>query len=160
MKQRAVIAMAMACRPDLIIADEPTTALDMVVQRQILSVITGLRDKHGIAILLISHDMGVVADVCQDIAVMVNGEIVEYGSRQEILGTPAHPCTRTLLKSYLGLDRETALPEFRPRRALFAAEERSGCRCHPACRQGDSHCRGCTPSWRELSPTHRVRCRC
>ena len=103
MRQRVMIAMAMITRPALLIADEPTTALDVTVQRQILDLIKTLQKEHGTAVLMISHDLAVVADVCEHLAVMRRGEIVEQGSTQEILKTPSHPYTRGLLRCHPAL---------------------------------------------------------
>ena len=163
MKQRAVIAMAMACRPDLIIADEPTTALDMVVQRQILTTLDRIRQEQNIAVLMISHDMGVISEVCQEIAVMARGGIVEYGSRDEILTTPAHPLTRALIGAYLSMDREVVLPPYVPSPAplpIPCPGDPIGCFLEPSCSRGNGECRIQGPAWERLSPTHTVRCRC
>ena len=93
MKQRVVIAIALACTPELLIADEPTTALDVTIQAQVLELIAGLQEKTKTAVLLITHDLGVVAEVCRQVAIMYAGEIVEYGSTEEIYHTPSHPYT-------------------------------------------------------------------
>ena len=99
MKQRVMIAMALACNPDLVIADEPTTALDVIVQYQILDLIRNLRDKLQISMILITHDLSVVAEVCDKVAIMYAGKIVEFGDIFEIFEKPKHPYTRALLKS-------------------------------------------------------------
>ena len=110
MKQRAIIAMALACNPKLVIADEPTTALDVIVQDQILTEIKTIQHQMNISVIFISHDIAVVADVCHDIAVMFAGQIVEFGSREEVFNTPIHPYTRLLLSSYLTLDGDQPEP--------------------------------------------------
>jgi peptide/nickel transport system ATP-binding protein/oligopeptide transport system ATP-binding protein len=99
MRQRVMIAMAIACAPKLLIADEPTTALDVTIQAQILELLAGLRRAHGMAVLLITHDLGVVAEVCDRVVVMYAGQIVETGSVEDIFARPAHPYTRGLLAS-------------------------------------------------------------
>jgi ABC-type dipeptide/oligopeptide/nickel transport system ATPase component len=99
MRQRAVIAMALVCRPELLIADEPTSALDVTIQAQILGLIKRLQREIGCSVLLIAHDFGVVAQMADDVAVMRNGEIVERGTVREVLKTPQHPYTRALLDS-------------------------------------------------------------
>jgi ABC-type dipeptide/oligopeptide/nickel transport system ATPase component len=114
LRQRAIIAMALVCRPELLIADEPTTALDLTTQAQILGLIKSLQREIGCAVLLITHDFGVVAQMADEVAVMHRGEIVERGPVRTVLKTPQHPCTRTLLD---------ALPARRAARAR-AAERR------------------------------------
>ena len=99
MRQRIMIAMALSCRPRLIIADEPTTALDVTIQRQILELIKGIQDRTGTALLLITHDLGVVAETVDDVAVMYGGRVVETGTVEEVLLNPRHPYTRGLLES-------------------------------------------------------------
>jgi len=99
MKQRVMIAMALACNPDLVIADEPTTALDVIVQYQILELIRNLRDKLQISMILITHDLSVIAELCDVVAIMYAGKIVEFGNIFEIFERPKHPYTRALLKS-------------------------------------------------------------
>ena len=99
MRQRVMIAMAIACEPRILIADEPTTALDVTIQAQILELLAGLRRAHGMAVLLITHDLGVVAEVCDRVVVMYAGQVVESGSVQDIFTRPAHPYTRGLLAS-------------------------------------------------------------
>lgn len=97
MKQRVVIAMALACSPDLLLADEPTTALDVTIQAQVLEMIKALRDQMNTAMIMITHDLGVVADVADDVAVVYAGEIIEYGSKEAVYDNPSHPYTRGLL---------------------------------------------------------------
>ncbi len=99
MRQRVMIAMALACKPKLLIADEPTTALDVTVQAQILDLLKELKDKLNMAIILISHDLGVIANLCDDVAVMYAGQIVEQANSCEIFYNPHHPYTKGLLKS-------------------------------------------------------------
>ena len=91
MKQRVVIAMALACSPDLLLADEPTTALDVTIQAQVLEMIKALRDQMNTAMIMITHDLGVVADVADDVAVVYAGEIIEYGSKEAVYDNPSHP---------------------------------------------------------------------
>ncbi|NOU36938.1 MAG: ABC transporter ATP-binding protein [Kiritimatiellaceae bacterium] len=99
MQQRAMIAMALACNPDLLVADEPTTALDVTVQKQILELLVGLREKRGLSILLITHNLGIVANVADRVYVMNNGKIVESGETKTVLRTPQHEYTQKLLKA-------------------------------------------------------------
>jgi oligopeptide/dipeptide ABC transporter ATP-binding protein len=100
-----MIAMALSCEPSLLIADEPTTALDVTIQAQILELLAELRRRHGLAVLLITHDLGVVAEVCDRVVVMYAGQVVETGTVHEIFGEPAHPYTRGLLDSLPKVDR-------------------------------------------------------
>jgi oligopeptide/dipeptide ABC transporter ATP-binding protein len=114
MRQRALVAMSLACEPELLIADEPTTALDVTIQAQILELIADIRDRLGLAVLMITHDLGVVAGLCQRVAVMYAGKIVEEGPIDDIFATPRHPYTRGLLASTPRLDsvaeRLTGIP--------------------------------------------------
>lgn len=96
MKQRVVIAMALACNPDLLLADEPTTALDVTIQAQVLDMINQLKEDYNTAMIMITHDLGVVAEVCDDVAVVYAGEIIEYGTKEEVFDNPTHPYTKGL----------------------------------------------------------------
>ncbi|MDE2292369.1 MAG: ABC transporter ATP-binding protein, partial [Elusimicrobia bacterium] len=104
MRQRVMIAVALACKPDILIADEPTTALDVTIQAQILKLIKRLQREHGMAVIFITHDLGVIAELCDDVAVMYAGQIVERASARELYGAPKHPYTRGLLDSIPRLD--------------------------------------------------------
>ena len=117
MRQRALIAMALVCRPELLIADEPTTALDVTLQAQILGLIKTLQREIGCAVLLITHDFGVVAQMADDVAVMRQGEIIERGPVRAVLKTPQHPYTRGLLD---------ALPARRATRAMWRGVQGAG----------------------------------
>jgi peptide/nickel transport system ATP-binding protein len=159
MKQRAIIAMALACQPKLIIADEPTTALDVIVQDQILEETRALQEQFGISILFISHDISIVADVCHDIGIMYAGHLVEYGSREEVFEAPAHPYTRALLSSYPTLGGEKRRLEPIPGEAPTLIGWRdTGCRFCERCPQAKSSCRSGRPIWVALSPTHKALC--
>jgi peptide/nickel transport system ATP-binding protein len=134
MRQRAMIAMALANDPELLIADEPTTALDVTVQAQILDLLARLREELGMALVLLTHDLGVVAQVTDEIAVMYAGEVVERGSREAILTAPEHPYTWGLLRSIPRLDRprrEELVPIAGSPPSLLAPP--SGCAFHPRC---------------------------
>jgi len=141
MRQRVMIAMALSCNPSLLIADEPTTALDMTIQAQILDLMKRLKRDHGSSILLITHDMGVVGDIAERVAVMYAGRIVEEGSKDAVFRDPQHPYTWGLLGSIPRLDRPrvrrlAAIPGAPP--SLLALPE--GCRFAPRCRHRFERC--------------------
>ncbi|HET6191024.1 MAG TPA: ABC transporter ATP-binding protein [Trebonia sp.] len=140
-RQRAMIAMALSCRPRLIIADEPTTALDVTIQAQVLELLRELRDTLGMAVLLITHDLGVVAEMADDVAVMYAGRIVERGNVQDTFARPQHPYTQALLRSIpvLGMrqdQRLTVIPGMVPSPASWP----SGCRFEARCDQAFDRC--------------------
>jgi len=133
MKQRAMTAMALACDPDLVIADEPTTALDVIVQAQVHRLLKDLQDRLKLSLILISHDLSVVSEICQRTAIMYAGEIVEYGRTSDIFREPVHPYTVGLLSAFPNIDgkkrRLSAIPGFPP----DLLHPPSGCRFHPRC---------------------------
>jgi oligopeptide/dipeptide ABC transporter ATP-binding protein len=132
MRQRIIIAMALACSPRIILADEPTTALDVTIQAQILDLINDLQEKSKTSTVLITHDLGVVAQVCHEMAVMYSGRIVEHGEVGEILKNPGHPYTRGLLDSLPRLDREDELNPI-PGTVPEISSLPQGCHFHPRC---------------------------
>jgi oligopeptide/dipeptide ABC transporter ATP-binding protein len=141
MRQRVMIAMALSCEPKLIIADEPTTALDVTIQAQVLELLRELRDTLGMAVLLITHDLGVVAEMADDVAVMYAGRIVERGNVQDTFARPQHPYTQALLRSIpvLGMrqdQRLTVIPGMVPSPASWP----SGCRFEARCDQAYDRC--------------------
>ena len=160
MRQRVMIAIALACEPDLIIADEPTTALDVTIQAQILELLDDLRSRLGTAILLITHDLGVVAETCDDVAVMYAGRIVEQASAVELFSHPLHPYTIGLLQARPNVDARdrsplATIPGMVPPPQDFP----SGCRFHPRCSHArEPQCNVDSPTLREVSPGHFVRC--
>jgi len=158
MKQRAVIAMALACKPRLIIADEPTTALDVIVQAQILEETRLLQEQLGISIIFISHDISIVADVCHDIGIMYAGELVEYGSREEVFDSPAHPYTRALLSSFPTLTGNREMLKPIPGEPPNLVDPPKGCRFRERCQEASHECSLISPAWTELFPRHKVRC--
>jgi oligopeptide/dipeptide ABC transporter ATP-binding protein len=158
MAQRAMIALALACSPKLLIADEPTTALDVTIQIQIVRLLGELRERLGLTILLITHNLSVVAEVCDRVAVMYAGEIVESGPALEIFERPRHPYTVGLLGARPRLGSvEERLADI-PGRVPDLLELPSGCRFHPRCFLGDEFCRREAPALRTLGPDHRSRC--
>jgi peptide/nickel transport system ATP-binding protein len=158
MKQRAVIAMALACNPDLIIADEPTTALDVIVQSQILNAIKKLQKELDIGLIFISHDIAVVADVCDTINIMYAGQMVETGRREEVFTAPMHPYTKSLLASYLTLDGKKALPMPYSGDTANLIYPPQGCRFCDRCPVSNPACSHTQPEWIKISATHKVRC--
>ncbi len=160
MRQRVVIAMALVGRPELLIADEPTTALDVTIQAQIMDLMRGLQREMNTAILLITHDLGVVAQMCDDVAVMYLGRIVERGTVRQILKTPQHPYTRGLLASLPSLSRgRSELPSIEGS-VPSLSEIPSGCPFHPRCPhyQADTCDRGGPPDLRPSPAGHEAAC--
>jgi peptide/nickel transport system ATP-binding protein len=158
MRQRVMIAMALACGPDLLIADEPTTALDVTVQAQILDLLRDLQVQTGMAIILITHDLGVVAEMADEVAVMYAGRVVERTSAKKIFDDPQHPYTLGLLGSIPKLeeDRERLLAIEGAVPPPFALP--SGCRFHPRCVFSNAGCAQTDPSLRTLGEAHLVAC--
>jgi len=158
MRQRAIIAMALACRPDLIIADEPTTALDVIVQDQILRTLACIQSDQAMGMLFISHDIAVVADVCELIGVMYAGQLVEFGRRDEVFHQPAHPYTQALLRAHITLDTTKDVPVPIPGAPPKAGAMMTGCRFCDRCRCPGDACHMEAPRWRHLSDTHQILC--
>jgi peptide/nickel transport system ATP-binding protein/oligopeptide transport system ATP-binding protein len=158
MKQRAMIAMGISCDPKLLIADEPTTALDVTIQAQILDLLMELRDDLKMSTLLITHDLGVVAETADDVAVMYAGQIVEYTSARRLFANPKHPYTVGLFRSLPKLgDKEKHLETiegFVPDPAAYPM----GCRFHPRCSLMEQKCKEMEIELREIEPGHMVRC--
>jgi peptide/nickel transport system ATP-binding protein len=162
MRQRVMIAIALSCEPDLLIADEPTTALDVTVQAQVLDLLDELRQEHDMAMIVITHDMGVIAEVAHEVAVMYAGQIVEQAASRELFDRPEHPYTEALLGALPQLEdaaaregRLTAIPG-RPPDLIDPPE---GCRFAPRCPYANDEdgCADRLPELRELRPGHLVR---
>jgi len=157
MRQRVMIAMAMACRPKLLIADEPTTALDVTIQAQILVLLRELRAASGTAIMMITHDMGVIAEMADRVLVMYAGQIVEEAPVDRLFAAPAHPYTSLLLKSIPPTGAKLpvlyAIPGTPPAPGRFP----TGCRFHPRCPFAVEKCRAAPPPL-EAAADGRVRC--
>jgi len=160
MRQRVMIAMAMACNPSLLIADEPTTALDVTIQAQILDLMRDLKSNHGTAIIMITHDLGVVAETCDYVCVMYGGKVVEEGSIEEIFNNPKHPYTQGLLKSVPSLldsedeDRLYSIEGNVP----IPGSLKKGCYFAPRCEFAMDICREQAPVLKELKTGHSSRC--
>jgi peptide/nickel transport system ATP-binding protein len=156
-RQRVMIALALACRPSLVIADEPTTALDVVMQAQILDLIEHLRKELGLALILISHDLGVLAETCDRIAVMYAGRIVETGPVREVFAAPQHPYTKRLLESLPVIGGPRQLAPAIPGGPPDPGELPEGCRFGPRCPYAADRCRE-DPALREVRPAQSAAC--
>ena len=161
MRQRVMIAMMMACEPKLLIADEPTTALDVTIQAQILNLMKDLRDREGTAIMMITHDLGVIAETCDAVTVMYAGSVVETGSLKQVLGSPRMPYTIGLLHSIPRIkevgEERVDLPII-PGQVPDPNEKFDGCRFHPRCPFADDLCRTKPPQMQEVAPGHYAAC--
>jgi oligopeptide/dipeptide ABC transporter ATP-binding protein len=161
MRQRVMIAMAISCNPELVFADEPTTALDVTIQAQILVLLEELRERLGMSLVLISHDLGVIAEVAHEVAIMYAGRIVEEARTEALFAQPLHPYTQGLLASLPRFDmtggrreRLRAIPGTVPK----WTENLPGCKFTPRCGVAIPHCSRQEPALEELHPGHRVRC--
>jgi oligopeptide/dipeptide ABC transporter ATP-binding protein len=158
MRQRAMIGMALACQPSLLIADEPTTALDVTVQAQVLNLVQDLSREHGTAVILITHDMGVIARMCDRVVVMYGGHVMESTDVRSLFRTPRHPYTAALLRS---------LPRLGARRGRLESIEGAparadrlppGCPFAPRCPVAEPRCAAALPPLQAIAPGHVVRC--
>ena len=152
MKQRVLIAIALACNPRLLIADEPTTALDVTIQAQILDLIKKLQKEFGTSMLLITHDLGVVAEVCDRVAIMYAGEIVESGTLEDIFDRTAHPYTKGLFRSIPDMDVETSKLEAIPGLMPDPSDLPGGCKFHTRCISCKGGCSEQNPPAIEIGP--------
>ncbi|GAA6294962.1 ABC transporter ATP-binding protein [Enterocloster asparagiformis] len=157
MKQRVIIAIALACNPKLLIADEPTTALDVTIQAQVLDLMRSLKETYGTAMILITHDLGVVAEVCDQVAIMYAGEIVEKGTLEDIYNSPRHPYTVGLFQSIPDLDVESERLNIIPGMMPDPANLPEGCNFCDRCSHADGRCVKPPPAVK-VSDTHEVRC--
>lgn len=158
MRQRVMIAMALLCGPNLVVADEPTTALDVTTQAQILNLIRDLQKQFNMAVLYVTHDLGVVAEVADYVAVMYMGRVVEYGSVDTIFHAPKHPYTRALLRSIPRMERERT--ELDPIKGMVPSPFRrpAGCPFHPRCESAMDVCRTTDPDLYTFEASHIARC--
>ena len=158
MKQRHVIAIALACSPELLLADEPTTALDVTIQAQVLDLMRDLNRVNGCTTILITHDLGVVAEMCDEVAIIYAGEIVESGTLEQIFERPAHPYTLGLFGALPKLNENVEW--LSPIEGLppDPTDLPAGCRFHPRCKYADERCRSCAPALRKTEPGHLCRC--
>ena len=158
MRQRIMIAIALSCRPQILIADEPTTALDVTIQAQILLLLRELQAELGMAVVLITHDLGVVAQVVDRVVVMYAGRIVEEGSAIAVFESPAHPYTRLLLESIPSLDQQQDRLQTIPGMVPSLSHPPPGCRFHPRCPDVRPACRERAPVSFVVGPGHRAAC--
>lgn len=158
MKQRVVIAMALACRPELLLADEPTTALDVTIQAQVLDMMESLKEKLNTSMILITHDLGIMAGMCDRVAVVYAGEIVEQGTTEEVFDFPGHPYTLGLFQSLPRLD--STEKRLKPINGLMPDPTNlpEGCKFYDRCPYACEKCKEKEPEMREYRPGHFVRC--
>jgi peptide/nickel transport system ATP-binding protein len=161
MRQRVMIAMALSCNPQLLIADEPTTALDVTIQAQILDLLGDLKLRAGMAVMLITHAMGVIAETAQRVVVMYAGKVVEEATVDELFRAPRHPYTQGLIRSIPRID--AAAPHKQPLEAIGGVvpsllDPPVGCRFAPRCAYARAGCTTAAPPLREIGPGHKVAC--
>ena len=160
MKQRVVIAIALACNPEILIADEPTTALDVTIQAQVLSLMKKLKKERGTSMIMITHDLGVVAEVCDKVAIMYAGEIVEYGTLDQVYRRPVHPYTKGLFASIPDLHKHVR--RLTPIKGLMPDPSNlpEGCTFCPRCPAAMERCSKEAPQYVEVESGHMVKCFC
>ena len=158
MRQRVMIAMALACNPKLVIADEPVTALDVIVQRQILSLMNELQRKLHLSTMLITHDLSVIADICDTIAIMYAGKIVEYADVKTVFKHPIHPYTEALIEAYPSVIGEKKSLKSIPGSPPDLLNPPSGCRFYPRCTYARDVCHTDEPRYVEIKKGHSVAC--
>ena len=158
MRQRVMIAMALSCNPKLLIADEPTTALDVTIQAQILELISELQEQLGMAVLMITHDLGVVAEQADEVAVMYAGKIIEHATPETIFANPKHPYTVGLMKSIPGMGTPGRRLDTIPGVVPSPLNWPTGCRFRTRCKDAGDVCAGMQPELIEIEPGHSVAC--
>ena len=158
MKQRVVIAMALACKPELLLADEPTTALDVTIQAQVMNLIKGLKEKLGTSMILITHDLGIVAEICDKVAIMYAGQVVEYAEVSKIYHNPCHPYTKGLFNSIPKLDTEEDWLEEIHGLPPEPTERIDGCSFNPRCPNCMEICKHKKPEITVVNGEHYTRC--
>lgn len=158
MRQRAMIAMALACNPDLVIADEPGTALDVIVQAQVLQLMKELKDKLGLAMVVITHDLSIIAEICEKAAIMYAGKLVEHGDIVSVFNEPLHPYTRGLIGAFPNIRAAktgiSSIPGFPP----DLLKPPSGCKFHPRCQYAMDICKKQEPEVMDVGKKHFVAC--
>lgn len=158
MKQRVVIAIALACDPELLIADEPTTALDVTIQAQVLELMKELKQKFSASMILITHDLGIVADICDKVAIMYAGRVVEYADKRSLYANPVHPYTIGLFRSVPDIDEDVDELPVIPGLMPDPVNLPSGCAFHPRCSMAEEACKTSRPEMQEAEPGHFAAC--
>lgn len=158
MRQRVGIAAGLACNPELLIADEPTTALDVTIQAQILELMKRLQTQYNSSLLMITHNLGIVSELCQQVAVIYAGRVIEYGPVREVFRRPAHPYTAGLLNAIPRLTGERERLHAIPGRVADAQKRPQGCAFSPRCRHCGSRCAGERPEMRQIAGGHYAAC--
>ena len=160
LRQRVMIAMALICEPELLIADEPTTALDVTIQAQIINLMVGLRDRLHTSIIMITHDLGVIAEMCDDVNVMYAGKIIEKGNVFDMFDSPRHPYTLGLLKSIPSLTKQEKQDRLYSIKGIVPnlLKIPKGCCFHPRCNEALPVCRRESPGFYDLGQGHQVSC--
>ncbi len=158
MKQRVVIAIALSCNPQLLIADEPTTALDVTIQAQVLALMRELKEKYRMTMIMITHDLGIVAEICDHVAIMYAGNVVEYGTTEEIYNRHAHPYTQALFDAIPSIDEDVEELKIINGAPPDPSDIPSGCAFHPRCPYATEECRTGSVEKTKLSETHYVCC--
>ena len=158
MRQRVMIAMALACKPRVLLADEPTTALDVTIQAQILNLLSELKAAHGMAVLFITHNLGVVAQIADRVAVMYAGEVVETADVQTLFARPTHPYTEALLRAMPRVDADSQVLDSIPGGVPAITAMPAGCAFAPRCRLKEARCEARRPDLTDIGPGHQVRC--
>jgi len=158
MRQRVMIAMALACNPKVIIADEPVTALDVMIQAQILELLNRLRKEMDLSMILISHDLSVIAETCDKVAIMYGGKLVEYGPAERVFRDPQHPYTQALIRSFPDIYGPRDLPPWIPGQPPNLLEPPPGCRFHPRCPYAFAPCSSVDPPAFVVGPGHIAAC--
>lgn len=158
MRQRAMIAMALACNPSLFIADEPTTALDVIVAAQVLKLLKGLKDRLNLGMMLITHDLSVIAEICEKVAIMYAGEISEYADVVTIFKSPLHPYTQGLIGAFPSIASERTRMVSIPGVPPDLLRPPKGCRFHPRCKYAKAVCEKEEPAFIQIGKNHFVSC--
>lgn len=158
MKQRVVIAMALACNPMLIIADEPTTALDVTIQAQVLELMIELQNKYNTSMIMITHDLGIVAEICDHVAIMYAGSVIEYGTVEKLYTDPKHPYTKGLFASIPTLDADEESLHVIKGAPPNPVDLPTGCKFHPRCEFATERCKCEVPTMIDLDDSHCVSC--
>lgn len=158
MRQRAMIAMSLACNPDMVIADEPGTALDVIVQAQVLKLVRTLKEKLNLGVIMITHDLSIISETCENMAIMYAGHIVELGDVLTMFKEPLHPYTQGLIKAFPNIKEERRKMESIAGSPPNLLAPPSGCRFHPRCRYAMDICKKIDPDLKEVSKGHFVAC--